>query len=66
MRWHTKPRPRNGDTRVIRRFAWWPVKMSDTQVVWLEWYIVEQYFLKGDWEFPDRWYDRAYIYEKKP
>jgi len=39
MKWAIT-QPREGDTREVRRFAWWPVQMSDSGiVVWLAFYV---------------------------
>lgn len=27
--------------RILRKFAWWPTKMTDGSRVWLDWYSVE-------------------------
>lgn len=35
MRFHPKTAPKDGDTRVVRRFAWTPKKIQDI-TVWLE------------------------------
>lgn len=29
--------PKEGDTKVEKRFAWWPRKVEST-LIWLEWY----------------------------
>lgn len=37
-----------GDTRVVRKFAWLPVRVSGTEKVWLEWYYRSQFFMPWD------------------
>lgn len=34
-----KVKPKEGDTKQVKKFAWWPKKVRD-QLVWLEHYIV--------------------------
>lgn len=33
-----------GDTRIVKKFAWLPVKINDC-MIWLEYYTVEQSYL---------------------
>lgn len=55
MRWRTtKPTPKPGDVRYIRRFAWLPVEIRD-HTVWLERYEATQRLVLGVEE--DRWED---------
>lgn len=34
-----KAKPKAGDIKEYRRFAWWPIKVGD-KLIWLEYYIV--------------------------
>lgn len=46
MRWTKKPEPKLGDTRMLVKFAWWPVKLSRPEgtTVWLEtYYSLQRY-----------------------
>lgn len=47
MMWKAKAKPKEGDVRVRRKFAWWPMQfLVDTELyyVWLETYeATEQY-----------------------
>ena len=45
MRWETYNRPKDGETRVITRFAFLPKKLDDGYTVFLERYSVKQRFL---------------------
>lgn len=40
MRWKTKPIPKQGDTRWVKRFAWFPTKVDSGVMLWLESYYV--------------------------
>lgn len=48
MRWDVdvpqpKRRPQIGDTRTVKKFAFWPTRVDhDTRKVWLEWYDAHQ------------------------
>lgn len=47
MRWKTKPTPKLGDTRWVKKFAWFPVETDSKETVWLEsYYVKEQYVEK--------------------
>lgn len=45
------PSPKSGQTRTIKKFAWIPQEISDTDgnryTVWLEFYNVIQVFVEG-------------------
>jgi len=44
MKW-TVTTPEEGDTREVRRFAWWPTRMTDSGlVVWLDSYHETQVY----------------------
>ena len=38
MRWKTKPTPKLGDTRWVKKFAWFPVETDSGESLWLESY----------------------------
>lgn len=66
MRWKAKKKPDVGDTRTVRRFIWWPLRLKQLWV-WLEFADVDQQV------YPDyinpfqhrRWKDiRIYIKNK--
>lgn len=42
MKWYPKPEPQVGSTRLTRKFAWFPHKLSDGAKIWLESYIIEE------------------------
>ncbi len=51
-------KPKHGDRRVIKRFAWLPTRMSCRTVkVWLEWYVVKQEWYRGGWVDGPGWCD---------
>ncbi len=41
MKFKLKPIPNKGDTRIIRKYAWLPIKI-DLEIRWLEWVSIEQ------------------------
>ena len=47
MMWKAKTRPKQGDIRVRRKFAWWPMQFlvdDELYYVWLETYqVTEEY-----------------------
>ena len=61
MRWKAvePPKPKDGDKRELKKFAWNKVRIGD-HWVWLEFYIQEQIYVKGiptlD-DFPGYWED---------
>jgi hypothetical protein len=47
MMWIANPTPKQGDVRVRRKFAWWPIKFlvdTDLYYVWLESYQVTELY----------------------
>lgn len=49
MRWKTKPEPKIGDSRWVKKFAWIPARLDSDVKVWLESYYVKQEYNKyGD------------------
>lgn len=51
-----------GDTRIVRRFAALPTRLSDGSWRWLAWYVETQHFdsdesgwSTGTWEPIERW-----------
>lgn len=49
MRWKTKLAPKLGDTRWVKKFAWFPVETDSGDSLWLEsYYVKEVYMLFGD------------------
>lgn len=43
-RWNRPPEPVIGDSRIIRRFAWWPIPCDDGYFRWLTMLKIEQRF----------------------
>ena len=64
MKWHKKfkPLPKDGETREITRFLWFP-KCIDSEWRWLEKASWEQYYLNLSYaSFLDRrWFDRKWV-----
>lgn len=51
-----KPKYKLGDRRVIRKFALFPVRITDSLVVWLERYWAKQELTESFWhDGPYRW-----------
>lgn len=50
MRWKTEKRPQNGDSKIEKTFALWPIETDDGYTVWFEYYwSVEEYiYLPGE------------------
>lgn len=46
MRFPLKPKPKHGDTRIVKRFAWLPVEVEE-QFVWLERYSSHQKYTQA-------------------
>lgn len=42
MRWKTKQDPKLGDTRWVKKFAWFPVETASGDSLWMESYYVEE------------------------
>jgi len=42
MKFKVNPYPKKGDKRIIKRFAFFPVRLDNDVVVWLESYYVRQ------------------------
>lgn len=47
MRWKLPPKPKLGDRRVVKKFAWTPYVTSDRVKVWLERYVREEQYDSG-------------------
>lgn len=48
MKWTKQPPPNHGDTKTIRKFAWFPTRMSDeVTTVWLESYEAKLMYRVG-------------------
>jgi len=59
MKWK---QPKINDTKIKKRFAWWPMKADDGYVYWLEFvykhYVCEMYQWKnsrGEWKDLPEW-----------
>ena len=55
MRWKTKPTPKVGETRWVKKFAWFPVETDSWGSLWLESYYVKEVYCYGrpwyaDWD----------------
>lgn len=35
-------KPKIGDTREVKRFAWWPRSLGDDYIIWLGFYMIYQ------------------------
>jgi hypothetical protein len=35
---------KDGDIKIIKRFAFFPVRLNDEEIIWLEWYKVTKRF----------------------
>jgi hypothetical protein len=49
MQWNsksTKTLPSVGQKRTVKRFAWYPIIMSDSTYIWLTFYTAEQQYQK--------------------
>ena len=55
-----KPQPKDGDTKKVKRFAWYPVRIGDT-VVWMECYNEKFKYIDPEitFQFP-RWYSKGF------
>lgn len=42
MRWKTKPTPKLGETRWVKKFAWFPVDTDSGESLWFESYYVKE------------------------
>lgn len=67
MKFEVKADPVEGDTRIVRKFAWWPFRSFDleakqTYVVWLETYDSHQQYqsvLVSKWGLTEiRWVEQ--------
>ena len=47
MRWKTKPTPKLGETRWVKKFAWFPVETDSGESLWLESYYVKKVYCWG-------------------
>jgi hypothetical protein len=55
MRWK-KNNPNKNDTKICKKFAYFPVKLKDGYTVWLEtYYIRYKYTVWYDTSLPDGW-----------
>jgi len=71
MRWkHNKFIRRNGDIKIVKKFAFFPTKLKDGYTVWLEkyyvtykWRVYNSRILKDEWENVDTY--TVETYEKK-
>ena len=55
MRWKTKPTPKLGDTRWVKKFAWLKVETDSGESLWFESYYVKEVYCWGcpwyaDWD----------------
>ena len=45
---------RNGDRRTIKKFAWFPLRVDNNTIIWLEWYWSDEVYFSGwdggEWE----------------
>ena len=59
MRWNSRNylRSREGETRVVRKFLFWPRKIGDTQWRWLEFVNIKEIILQVDISKSCEWTD---------
>ena len=56
MRWKTKPTTKLGETRWVKKFAWFPVETDSGESLWLESYYVKlKYDREGDLDCTKEW-----------
>lgn len=60
MRFKAKKKPSHGDVRVIKRFAWTPIKTCRDSVVWMEYYWIEQRYHKGEYNWAGTVIDKGW------
>lgn len=65
MKWEVKLEPKEGDTRILHKFAWLPFRMMEegkSYVVWLENYASHQQYqtvMVSKWGFTEfRWVEQ--------
>ena len=66
MKWTTKPKPKDGDIRVVRSFAWLPTECASGATVWLRpiWLLqmwlgsCDRFMLPGKWVTHSWWDER--------
>lgn len=63
MRWKQKPKPKEGDIRIIKKFLFFPKKIED-ETRWLESaYIVQEYIrYQVEWSINYTWKDISWNY----
>ena len=57
-----KPQPKDGDTKKVKRYAWYPVRIDDN-VIWMEYYNELFVFSSPEIKMPfcfDRWYSKGF------
>ena len=53
MKWK---KPKYGDKRTVKKFAWLPVECEGSYIAWMEWYDEEQVWItdyytdRGSWD----------------
>lgn len=47
MRWKTKPLPKHGDKKTVKRFALLPMELYGGTTVWLETYYADKVYHNG-------------------
>lgn len=64
MRWRVKPKPKMGDRRALKSFAWIPTRITladaSLMIAWLEYIWVAQEFVEERGLSP-RWVTRGYL-----
>ena len=59
MRWKKRPKPKIGDTRIVKRFLLFPKNLNN-DVVWLEVAHIRQCIYHGDY-FGYTWKDQEWV-----
>lgn len=55
MKWATKPKPKDGDSRVVRSFAWLPTECDSGVTVWLRPIWLVQMWVEYTFIVPNEW-----------
>lgn len=61
MKWKV-PKHKDGDTRIIKRFALFPI-CTLTEIAWLQWVLIEQEW-SDNWA-DDGWHNIRFIQEER-
>jgi hypothetical protein len=51
--------------RVVKRFAFFPTRIDDTTVIWLEWYLSLQTYTYGSYDGQRKWQETDKLFFNK-